>query len=70
MRKILIAVAGLLAVSPALANSSAPIERIVNYYDDASFRNQVGQTTYYCDNTDVTTGFVSSETQEIYYGCP
>jgi hypothetical protein len=70
MRKIMIAVAALLVVSPAVANHTSSIEKIVYYYEDSSYRDLLGETVYYCDGTDVTYGFVSSVTQETLYTCP
>ena len=67
MRKLMIAVAALLVVSPAAANNS-PVEKVVTYYLD--FYTPIGESTYYCDGTIVTTGMVTAETTEVYYGCP
>jgi hypothetical protein len=69
MRTLSIAVLGLLAISPALA-SSVPVEKVVTYYEDGNHRNVVGEATFYCDNTIVTTGMVTADAVEVYYGCP
>jgi hypothetical protein len=51
-----------------MPNPPKTIEKIW-YWWDYNPDNVVGATTFYCDGSSSTTGFVSGEYNEEYFGC-
>ncbi len=69
MRKAIVVLAALFVAAPAAAYYPGQIESRTVYYDDDNYRNQVGETFFYCDGSNQTTGLVTSSAVAEYYGC-
>lgn len=74
-KRILAALVSAVLLSAPTASTIAhatpkPIEKRWVWFYQPWPEIQIGETLFYCDGTDSSSGFVTGEYYEEYYGCP